>query len=81
MAAVSRDLAEDDWGNLRIDFRKKCGRHLFKLQAVALNEGLRCKKRLWREGSRQHAGVLPAGAVSEPMSSQSVGVTGPTKSN
>src|SRR5215510_12187161 len=24
-----------------------------QLQAVALNEGLRCKKRLWREGGRQ----------------------------
>ena len=25
-----------------------------QLQAVALNEGLRCKKRLWRERGRQH---------------------------
>ena len=29
-----------------------------QLQAVALNEGLRCRKRLWREHGREAAGVV-----------------------
>jgi len=30
-----------------------------QLQAVALNEGLRCKKRLWRESGREHLESFP----------------------
>jgi hypothetical protein len=30
-----------------------------QLQAVALNEGLRCKKRLWREAGREQLEAFP----------------------
>ncbi len=34
-----------------------------QLQAVALNEGLRCKKRLWREVGREQLGGIPVSPV------------------
>jgi transposase len=50
-----------------------------QLQAVDRNEGLRCKKRLWRERGRQQTGVIPAGSVGKPATAQSVGVDGSTE--
>jgi hypothetical protein len=47
----NRDLRQLLWHRHRM-----CGRRtriMNQLQAVALNEGLRCKKRLWREHGRQ----------------------------
>ena len=37
-----------------------------RLQAVALNEGLRCKKRLWRAGGRQQLESFPLAPWASP---------------
>jgi hypothetical protein len=39
-----------------------------RLQAVALNEGLRCKKRLWRKHGRQQAESFRHGSVGRGFS-------------
>ena len=47
----NRDLRQLLWHRHRMVQART--RSMNQLQAVALNEGLRCKKRLWREGGRQ----------------------------
>jgi transposase len=46
---------------------------------VALNEGLRSKKRLWREAGRGTTVSVPASSVGQPTTAGSVGVAGPTE--
>ena len=48
-----------------------------QLQAVALNEGLRYKKRLWREAGREQLESLPLAPVGEPSPARPVGSAGP----
>ena len=48
----NRDLRQLLWHRHRMVQART--RIMNQLQAVALNEGLRCKKRLWRERGRQH---------------------------
>jgi len=48
----NRDLRQLLWHRHRMVQART--RIMNQLQAVALNEGLRCKKRLWRAGGRQH---------------------------
>src|SRR6202035_1938377 len=48
----NRDLRQLLWHRHRMVQART--RIMNQLQAVALNEGLRCKKRLWREHGRQH---------------------------
>jgi transposase len=47
----NRDLRQLLWHRHRMVQART--RIMNQLQAVALNEGLRCKKRLWREGGRE----------------------------
>jgi transposase len=47
----NRDLRQLLWHRHRMVQARTC--LMNQLQAVALNEGLRCKKRLWREAGRQ----------------------------
>ena len=44
---------------------------------MALNEGLRCKKRLWRERGRQQ--LESSGSVGKPAATRSVGADGSTE--
>ncbi len=52
-----------------------------QLQAVALHEGVRCKKRLWRERGRQQLAFLPISSVDQPATKRSVAVDGSTEPN
>ena len=52
-----------------------------QLQAVALNEGLRCRKRLWREAGREQLEALPLAPWAEPTTRRSAGVAGQTESH
>ena len=45
-------------------------------QAVALNKGLRCKKRLWRDAGREQL-VVSVSPVGGPASARPTGVAGP----
>ncbi len=50
-----------------------------QLQSVALNnEGLRCKKRLWRDAGREQLESFRLAAVGEPATAGSAGVARPT---
>src|SRR6202161_4069986 len=53
----NRDLRQLLWHRHRMVQART--RIMNQLQAVALNEGLRCKKRLWREHGRQQLGTFP----------------------
>ena len=53
----NRDLRQLLWHRHRMVQART--RIMNQLQAVALNEGLRCKKRLWREQGRQQLESLP----------------------
>jgi transposase len=53
----NRDLRQLLWHRHRMVQART--RVMNQLQAVALNEGLRCKKRLWREGGRQKLESFP----------------------
>ena len=55
--ADNRDLRQLLWHRHRMVQART--RIMNQLQAVALNEGLRCKKRLWREPGRQQLELLP----------------------
>jgi transposase len=74
----NRDVRQLLWHRYRMVQART--RVMNQLQAVALNEGLRCKKRLWRERGRQEleSFALPAG---EPATTGSAGVAGPTEPN
>jgi transposase len=52
----NRDLRQLLWHRHRMVQART--RIMNQLQAVALNEGLRCKKRLWRERGRNHSSLL-----------------------
>jgi transposase len=53
----NRDLRQLLWHRHRmVQVRTRI---MNQLQAVALNEGLRCKKRLWREAGRAQLEALP----------------------
>src|ERR1700675_2480205 len=53
----NRDLRQLLWHRHRLVQART--RIMNQLQAVALNEGLRCKKRLWREGGREQLEAFP----------------------
>ena len=75
----NRDLRQLLWHRHRMVQART--RIMNQLQAVALNEGLRCKKRLWRERGRAATGIVPAGSVGEPAAARSAGVAGSTESD
>ena len=56
----NRDLRQLLWHRHRMVQART--RIMNQLQAVALNEGLRCKKRLWRESGREQLESFPLGA-------------------
>jgi transposase len=56
-SAENRDLRQLLWHRHRMVQART--RIMNQLQAVALNEGLRCKKRLWRERGRQQLESIP----------------------
>ena len=55
----NRDLRQLLWHRHRLVQART--RVMNQLQAVAINEGLRCKKRLWRAGGRQQLESFPLG--------------------
>ena len=55
----NRDLRQLLWHRHRMVQART--RIMNQLQAVALNEGLRCKKRLWREAGREQLEAFPLG--------------------
>jgi len=55
----NRDLRQLLWHRHRLGQART--RIMNQLQAVAINEGLRCKKRLWRAGGRQQLESFPLG--------------------
>ena len=70
----NRDLRQLLWHRHRMVQART--RVMNQLQAVALNEGLRCKKKLWRERGRQQLESFRAGSVGEPATTRSAGVAG-----
>jgi len=44
-----------------------------QLQAMALSEELRCKKRLWREGGLERLKLVSVSSVGEATATRSVG--------
>jgi len=56
----NRDLRQLLWHRHRLVQART--RIMNQLQAMALNEGLRCKKRLWRERGRQQLEAYPLAA-------------------
>ena len=75
---ANRDVRQLLWHRHRMVQMRT--RIMNQLQAVALNEGLRCKKSLWRENGRKQREGFP-GAVGEPTPPRSVAAAGQTKSN
>jgi transposase len=74
----NRDLRQLLWHRHRMVQART--RIMNQLQAVALNEGLRCKKRLWRDATRA-TGLVQVSSVGEPAAARSAGVAGPTDSD
>jgi len=56
-SSENRDLRQLLWHRHRMVQART--RVMNQLQAVALNEGLRCKKRLWREAGREQLEAFP----------------------
>ena len=75
----NRDLRQLLWHRHRMVQART--RIMNQLQAVALNEGLRCKKRLWRGRGTGATGVVPVSSLGEPATARSAGVAGPTDSD
>src|ERR1017187_5432569 len=75
----NRDLRQLLWHRHRMG--QESTRIMNQLQAVALNEGLRCKKRLWRDAGREQLETFRLAPWGEPSTSRSVGVTGSTNSD
>ena len=73
----NRDLRQLLWHRHRMVQART--RIMNQLQAVALNEGLRCKKRLWREKGRKQLEAIRVGSVGEPAAAGSAGVAGSTE--
>jgi transposase len=70
----NRDLRQLLWHRHRMVQART--RIMNQLQAVALNEGLRCKKRLWRDAGARATGIVRAGSVGESAATRSAGVDG-----
>src|SRR2546421_1290637 len=70
----NRDLRQLLWHRHRMVQART--RIMNQLQAVALNEGLRCKKKLWRGGGSRDGGLFPLGAGVRPGPHDLVGVRG-----
>ena len=70
----NRDLRQLLWHRHRMVQTRT--RLMNQLQAVALNEGLRCKKRLWREAGRATGGVQVS-SVGDSAPARLAGVAGP----
>ena len=73
----NRDLRQLLWHRHRMVQART--RIMNQLQAVALNEGLRCKKRLWREAGREQLEAFRVSSVGEPATARSAGVAGSTE--
>ncbi|HYK48503.1 MAG TPA: hypothetical protein VEU94_02175 [Terriglobales bacterium] len=73
----NRDLRQLLWHRHRMVQART--RIMNQLQAVALNEGLRSKKRLLRERGRQQLESFRIGSVGKPATARSAGVTGSTQ--
>jgi len=70
----NRDLRQLLWHRHRMVQARS--RIMNQLQAVALNEGLRCKKRLWREAGREQPEAFRFSSVGEPATARSAGASG-----
>jgi len=75
----NRDLRQLLWHRHRMVQTRT--RMMNQLQAVALNEGLRCKKRLWREKGRQQLESLRLAPWATRRRRDLLGVAGSTKSH
>jgi transposase len=75
----NRDLRQLLWHRHRMVQART--RIMNQLQAVALNEGLRCKKRLWRQTRTGATGIIPPGSVGQPATARSAGVAGSAESD
>ena len=75
----NRDLRQLLWHRHRMVQART--RIMNQLQAVALNEGLRCKKRLWREAGREQLESFRVSAVGQSTAARSAGVAGSTDSD
>jgi hypothetical protein len=73
----NRDLRQLLWHRHRMVQART--RIMNQLQAVALNEGLRSKRRLWRKRGRQQLESLPVGSLGEQATTRSAGVAGSTQ--
>ena len=73
----NRDLRQLLWHRHRMVQART--RIMNQLQAVALNEGLRCKKKIVAGSGTRATGVVPASSVGEPATARSAGVVGPTE--
>src|SRR2546425_9605170 len=68
----NRDLRQLLWHRHRmVQVRTRI---MNQLQALALNEGLRCKKRLWRENGRRQLEAVRLGPWASPRRRRLVGV-------
>jgi transposase len=70
----NRDLRQLLWHRHRMVQART--RIMNQLPAVALNEGLRCEKRLWRDAGARATGIVRAGSVGESAATRSAGVDG-----
>src|SRR5271167_2878695 len=68
----NRDLRQLLWHRHRMVQART--RIMNQLQAVALNEGLRCKKRLWREAGREQLESFALAPVGQSTPARSAGV-------
>ena len=73
----NRDLRQLLWHRHRMVQART--RMMNQLQAVALNEGLRCKKKLFREAGRKAVAGISTRSVGEPATAGSAGVAGSTE--
>src|SRR3979411_787762 len=73
----NRDLRQLLWHRQRMVQART--RIMNQLQAVALNEGLHCKKRPCRGSGRPAHGSGPVGSMGQPATARSAGVDGSTQ--
>ena len=74
----NRDLRQQLWHRHRMVQART--RIMNQLQAVALNEGLRCKKEVVESRRTTATGSVPVGAMGKPPPARSAGVDGSTES-
>ena len=75
----NRDLRQLLWHRHRMVQART--RMMNQLQAVALNEGVRAKKRLWRESGREQLEAFKLAPLGQPAAAGSAGVIGPNESD